>query len=45
MLGFGALLGLIGGARTGRDLRKEWAKQESEPWRSGDRDDDSGGVF
>ena len=27
---FGALLGLIGGVWVGRDLRKEWAKQESE---------------
>src|SRR5947208_2412659 len=35
MLGFGALLGLVGGAWVGRDLRKEWVKQESEAWRHG----------
>jgi hypothetical protein len=30
---FGAVLGLLGGFWVGRDLRKEWAKQESELWR------------
>jgi hypothetical protein len=40
MFVFGGLLGLVSEAWFGRNLRKEWAKQESEPWRHGDEDED-----
>ncbi len=38
MLGLAVVIGLIGGAWTGRDFRKEWAKHQSER-RDGDEQD------
>jgi hypothetical protein len=39
MLVAAVVVGLIGGAKIGRNVRKEWAKLECE-WRDGDADDD-----